>query len=286
VTPPPPLLGPLTPDHPPSQHLAAVERALGYIRAGDIYQVNLARRLSAPIVTPGDPLALYARVAAASPAPFGALLECDGAVVISDSPELFLRRGAGSRRLETRPIKGTRRRGRAPAEDAALAAALAADDKERAEHLMIVDLERNDLGRVAATGSVRVEGFARVVTLPQVHHLVSTVACDVRDGASTAEILRATFPGGSITGAPKVRAMQLIDELEPTRRGPYTGAIGFLGAGGAIELSIVIRTAVLAAGTLTLHVGGGIVADSSPARELDETEEKSAGWRAALALHS
>jgi para-aminobenzoate synthetase component 1 len=148
---------------------------------------------------------------------------------------------------------------------------------------MIVDLERNDLGRIAVTGTVAVDRFADVVALPTVHHLVSTVSCRVRPGAGVADILRATFPGGSITGAPKIRSMQIIDELEPARRGPYTGAIGCFGHGGAIELAIAIRTAVLTPNELRLHAGGGIVADSTAARELEETEEKAAAWRAALA---
>ncbi len=281
VPPLPPRLGLLAPDDPAEIHLAAIERALAWIRAGDVYQVNLARRLSAPVLEPGDPLALYERIARVAPAPYGALIETGAGAVLSDSPELFLRRAAGGR-LETRPIKGTRARGRDAAADAALAAELAADAKERAEHLMIVDLERNDLGRIAEIGSVTVDDFARVVSLPTVHHLVSTVSCAPRAAAGTAEILRATFPGGSITGAPKIRAMQIIAELEPRPRGVYTGALGWLGAGGALDLAIVIRTAVVAAGRLSLHVGGGIVADSAPARELEETEEKAAAWRTAL----
>jgi anthranilate/para-aminobenzoate synthase component I len=204
----------------------------------------------------------------------------DGLAVVSSSPERFLHRAPGSDRLETRPIKGTRRRAGRPDEDARLAADLAADPKERAEHLMIVDLERNDLGRVARTGSVAVDSFARVVELPTVLHLVSTVSC--LTGAGAADILRATFPGGSITGAPKRRAMQIIDELEPFRRGVYTGAIGYLGQGGAIDLSIAIRTAVVSPSHLTVGVGGGVVADSTLGRELEETEEKAAAWRAIL----
>ena len=183
--------------------------------------------------------------------------------------------------VETRPIKGTRARGADPASDAALAAALTADEKELAEHLMIVDLLRNDLGRVAELGSVRVDGFARVVSLPTVHHLVSTVSC--RPRGDLAALLRATFPGGSITGAPKVRAMEIIRELEPSPRGVYTGALGWLGAGGTLDLALAIRTAVVTADRLSLSVGGGVVADSTPERELEETEEKAAAWRRALA---
>jgi para-aminobenzoate synthetase component 1 len=277
-----PQIGPLVADIPDRSHLDAVAAALDYIRAGDVYQVNLARRLSAPC-SPGDGLALARALSEIAPAPYAALLELGGVQVISNSPELFLRWRAGSARVETRPIKGTRRRGASPAADALLAAELVGDEKERAEHLMIVDLLRNDLGRIAALGSVRVDDFARVVSLPTVHHLVSTVSAEARSEVGVAALLRATFPGGSITGAPKIRAMQIIDELEPVRRGPYTGAIGAFGAGGAVELAIAIRTALVHRGRLTLHVGGGVVADSRPERELEETEEKAAAWRAALA---
>ncbi|HUS65000.1 MAG TPA: chorismate-binding protein, partial [Kofleriaceae bacterium] len=179
------------------------------------------------------------------------------------------------RAIESRPIKGTRARRPGAASE------LSACEKERAEHLMIVDLERNDLGRVADTGTVTVDSFARVVELPTVLHLVSTVSCRTRAGA--ADVLRATFPGGSITGAPKRRAMEIIDELEPFRRGVYTGAIGYLAPGGALDLSIAIRTAVLSPRRLTVAVGGGVVADSRLERELEETEEKAAAWRTALA---
>jgi para-aminobenzoate synthetase component 1 len=274
---PAPVLGPLEPEAPAAAHLGAVARALAYIRAGDVYQVNLARRLCAAVRTPGDPIALYRALA---PAPFGAVVELGPATLISNSPELFLRRRPGDTRVETRPIKGTRARGGDATSDAALAAELAASPKELAEHLMIVDLLRNDLGRVAALGSVAVDGFARMVTLPTVHHLVSTV--HARVSAGPAELLRATFPGGSITGAPKVRAMEVIHELEPVAREAYTGAIGWL-AGDALDFAIAIRTAILHADRLTLSVGGGIVADSDPARELEETEEKAAAFRAALA---
>jgi para-aminobenzoate synthetase component 1 len=278
-----PQLGPLIADQGADAYRAAVGRVHEYIAAGDVYQVNLARRLTAVIERLGDPLALYAALVARSPAAFGALVEADGATVISGSPELFLRRAAGARRVETRPIKGTRRRDLDDAvADHALAEELRADPKELAEHLMIVDLERNDLGRVAELGSVRVDALGYAVALPTVHHLVSTVSCRVGADVTTADILRATFPGGSITGAPKIRAMQIIDELEPARRGPYTGAIGYLGADGAIDLSIAIRGVVLTDSELRLHVGGGIVADSTADRELAETEEKAAAWRAAL----
>jgi para-aminobenzoate synthetase component 1 len=277
---PPPRFGPLAADDDGAAHCARIERILEYIRAGDVYQVNLARRLVARVVAPGDPLAVYAALAAVAPAPYGALIEADGVTVLSGSPERFLTRRGD--RIETRPIKGTRPRSIDPTLDRAAVTELAASTKDAAEHLMIVDLERNDLGRIAVTGSVEVDRLGYMVELPQLHHMVSRVSATLRSGVGIAELLRATFPGGSITGAPKVRAMQIIDELEPARRGPYCGAIGFLGGGGALELAIAIRIAVLTPTELRIHVGGGIVADSDPAAELAETDDKAAGWRAAL----
>jgi para-aminobenzoate synthetase component I len=283
----PPRFGPLFADPDGddggARHRDRVARALAYIRAGDVYQVNLARRLVAPLRADGDALALYQALDVAAPAPYAGLVEADGVRVISGSPECFLAREPGAARITTRPIKGTRTRGGDPAVDDAAARALAADPKDDAEHVMIVDLERNDLGRVAVTGSVRVDRLGYLVELPHLYHKVSTVSATLRPGVGLAELLRATFPGGSITGAPKVRAMQLIGELEPVARGPYCGALGYLGAGGALELAIAIRIAVIAGGQLRLHVGGGIVADSDPAREYQETEDKAAGWRRALA---
>ncbi|HUQ03924.1 MAG TPA: anthranilate synthase component I family protein [Kofleriaceae bacterium] len=291
-----PRIGALVPDDDGDAHCARVERIREYIAAGDVYQVNLARRLTAKIEQDGDALALYAALGAIAPAPYGGFLETDtggaadtggvtsgrGVRVISGSPERFLARAGVGQRLDTRPIKGTRRRTGDASRDAELAADLAVHPKDDAEHLMIVDLERNDLGRVAVIGSVRVDDLGYVVELPGLYHKVSTVSCLLRDGIGWAELLRATFPGGSITGAPKIRAMEIIDELEPARRGPSCGAIGWMGEHGAFALAISIRVAVLAGGELRLHVGGGIVADSDPRAELQETEDKAAGWRAAL----
>ncbi|HVU50916.1 MAG TPA: anthranilate synthase component I family protein, partial [Polyangia bacterium] len=216
---------------------------------------------------------------ARAPAPFGAFLAAgDGAAaLVGNSPERFLAldgRGA----VETRPIKGTRARARTAAGDEAARAALVGSPKDRAEHVMIVDLERNDLGRVCETGSVVVDGVARVLTLPTVHHLVSTVRGRLRAGVGLAALLEATFPGGSITGAPKRRAMQIIDELEPAARGPYTGATGWLGAAGDLDLAVAIRTALVSGGRLSLSLGGGIVADSTPEDEWAETEVKAAAF--------
>jgi para-aminobenzoate synthetase component 1 len=270
----PPSLSDFAADDDGNLHMARVERIRDYLAAGDVYQVNLARRLVAKVEAPGDALALYAALREVAPAPYGALLEADGVAVISGSPERFL--ASVGDRIETRPIKGTRPR--APG----AAAELAAAPKDDAEHLMIVDLERNDLGRIAETSSVRVDELGYIVELPALYHKVSRVSAKPRPGTGYAELLRATFPGGSITGAPKVRAMQLIDELEPARRGPYCGALGYFGAGGAFELAIAIRIGVLAGRELRVHVGGGIVADSDPAAELAETEAKAAGWRATV----
>jgi para-aminobenzoate synthetase component 1 len=198
-------------------------------------------------------------------------------IIVGNSPERFLRVERDGR-IETRPIKGTRARGGDAASDAAARAALTASVKDRAEHVMIVDLERNDLGRVCEVGSVVVEGLLRVVELPTVFHLVSTVRGRLRAEVGLAELLRATFPGGSITGAPKRRAMEIIEELEPVRRGVYTGATGWLGAAGDLDLAVAIRTATVAGGQLSLSIGGGIVADSDAAAEWEETEIKASAF--------
>jgi para-aminobenzoate synthetase component 1 len=278
---PAPDLGPLVADRPGDEHAAAVAAIARYLTAGDVYQVNLARRWTAAVRRAGDPLALYAALAAVAPAAYGAMIEAAGVAVVSGSPECFLRRRGP--RVETAPIKGTRPRRGEPRADRAAAADLAAHPKDAAEHLMIVDLERNDLGRIATTGSVAVEELAAVVTLPGLFHLVSTVSAIPRPEVTWGQLLAATFPGGSITGAPKIRAMQLIDELEPVARGPYCGAFGWFGTGGGLDLAIAIRIAAVTEGQLHVHVGGGIVADSEPAAELAETDDKLAGWRRALA---
>ena len=275
-------LGALTADHPDGAFLDGVARVLEYLRAGDAYQVNLSRRLSATCTPAASaPVALAAALRARAPAPHAALIasaEADGALV-GNSPERFLAVGTDGA-IETRPIKGTRSRGSTPGADADAAAALAASAKDRAEHVMIVDLERNDLGRVCRTGSVEVASLARTVALPTVFHLVSTVRGRLRPDVGLAALVEATFPGGSITGAPKRRAMQIIDELEPAARGPYTGATGWLGAAGDLDLAIAIRTAVVRGGRLSLSVGGGVVADSTPEGELAETEVKARAFAA------
>jgi len=259
-------------------YTAAVARAQAYIAAGDVYQVNLSQRFEAR--SPLSPLDVYGRLRAIQPVPFGGYVDLGGERLLSNSPELFLRRRGA--RVVTCPIKGTRPRGATPAVDRAHAAALLADPKERAEHVMIVDLERNDLGRVCRTGSIAVERLADCVAFGTVHHLVSTVSGRLAAGTTTADLLRAAFPSGSITGAPKIRAMEIIDELERGPRGFYTGAIGWIDAGGDCDLNVAIRTAVARAGSLTYHAGGGIVADSHPERERAEVYLKAEAFFRAL----
>lgn len=260
---------------------AAVRRALAYIEAGDVYQVNLSQRFQTACAA--DPFDIYLCLRALSPAPFAAYLSYADFAVLSSSPERFLHYEPGNRLVETRPIKGTRPRGADPEGDRALAEELLASEKDRAENIMIVDLERNDLGRIAEIGSVAVTGLFELETFANVHHLTSTVQARLRDGLDAVDLLRATFPGGSITGAPKVRAMEIIDELEPVARSVYTGAIGYIGFDGALELNIAIRTMVIKNGAAYFHVGGGIVADSSPAAEYEETLHKGAALARALA---
>jgi para-aminobenzoate synthetase component 1 len=251
---------------------AAFGQAQRYIDAGDCYQVNLTQRFAARVA--GSRWGLYRALRSANPAPFGACLNLPGMQVLSSSPERFIElRGD---RVTTRPIKGTRPRGRDPAEDRRLAAELAASGKDRAENLMIVDLLRNDLGKVCMTGTVEVPGLFEVESFANVHHLVSTVTGRLAPGHDALDILRATFPGGSITGAPKRRAMAIIDELEPHRRGVYCGAIGYLGFDGAMDTNIAIRTLVSRGDEVSFGVGGGIVADSLAEAEYQECLDKAA----------
>jgi para-aminobenzoate synthetase component 1 len=259
--------------------LAAVRRAQSYIRAGDIYQVNLSQRLS--VETNLTPWELFLRLSKASPAPYAAFLDAGDFQIASSSPESFLR--LSDRDIRTRPIKGTRPRGTDPVHDAQLAAELQASPKENAELVMITDLLRNDLGRVCEFGSVQVPELARLERFAQVQHLVATVTGRLRPGVTHLAALAACFPGGSITGAPKIRAMEIIDELEPVIRGPYTGALGYLGFNGQSQFSILIRAAITRDQRAWFHVGAGIVADSDPAAEYAETLAKARGFFAALA---
>jgi para-aminobenzoate synthetase component 1 len=247
-----------------------------YIRQGDVYQVNLARRLDAKAPGAAGLRALYRRLANATAAPFCAYLESTRRTLLSSSPERFLRSEGAS--VATCPIKGTRPRGKSVEEDSALLRELLASAKDRAEHVMIVDLERNDLGRVCEIGSVEVAELCAPRSFSDVHHLVSCVRGRLRSPGDWVTLLAATFPSGSITGAPKLRAMQIVAELEPVARDVYTGAIGCIDAAGSVDLSIAIRTAIAADGELHLHLGGGIVADSDPASELSETRDKGRGF--------
>jgi para-aminobenzoate synthetase component 1 len=261
-------------------YLRVVGRALEHIAAGDVYQVNLAQRF---LVDPAPPLpALYRSLRDASPAPFLALYSLPEGGIASSSPERFFR--IAGERIETWPIKGTRPRGRTPAEDLALAAALRQSEKDRAENVMIVDLERNDLGRVAEVGTVTVAELCGVASHANVHHLVSRVEGRLRPDAGPVDIIRAMFPGGSITGAPKIRAVEIIDDLEPVRRGVYTGAIGYWDLSGDCDWNIAIRTVVVANGRASFHAGGGIVADSTPEAEYEETLVKASGMMRALGV--
>jgi len=266
----------------PEDYAAKVRRVLDYILAGDIYQANFTQRWIARRPTGLDGLELYRRLREISPAPYAALIQ-DGAgwEIVSASPERFLKLSAGGQ-VDTRPIKGTRPRGATEAEDRDLAASLLASAKDRAENLMIVDLLRNDLGRVAQTGSVKVPELNALYSFASVHHLVSTVTARLRPGLGAIDLIRASFPGGSVTGTPKIRAMEIIDELEAGRRGAYCGAIGWIGLDGAMELSIAIRTMTLTPGRVIAQAGGGIVADSDPMGEYREALTKARAMLATL----
>jgi para-aminobenzoate synthetase component 1 len=257
-----------------------VERARSYIRSGDIYQVNLSHRLAVPY--PGSGWDLFGRLTAVSPAPFAAYLDGGNFQIASSSPELFLR--ISGTQIQTCPIKGTRPRGQDATQDAQLAYALKTSAKEMAELVMITDLLRNDLGRISQFGSVHVTDLARLERFSQVQHLVSTIEGRLHPGISQLSALSACFPGGSVTGAPKFRAMEIIDELEPVARGPYTGALGYLGFNRESQCSILIRAAIVKDRTVYFHVGAGIVADSDPDSEYAETLHKAAGFFRALAV--
>jgi anthranilate synthase component 1 len=263
----------------PARFLRGVQRTLQHIAAGDVYQLNLSRGWRAalpPGVPPQDCLAvLYGALRSANPAPFAALARWGGLAILSSSPERLLRIEAGI--ASTRPIAGTRPRGQSAERDAALAAELRANAKERAEHVMLIDLERNDLGRVCVAGSVEVREFMAIESYAHVHHIVSEVAGRVRGDVSPVRVLAAMFPGGTITGCPKLRCMQLIGAIETEGRGAYTGSVGQLGLDGSADFSILIRTLTAHNGELHWRAGAGIVADSVPERELEETRAKARG---------
>lgn len=277
---------PLEPIWSDSRYMTAAARARDYVRAGDVFQVNLSHRFTARLSGDEAPLAVFRRLAKDSPAPFAAWLRLDAdRVVITNSPERFVSLSpAGT--VETRPIKGTRPRGATPEEDKQLAAELAASAKDRAENLMIVDLMRNDLSRVCASGSVKVPELFTVESFANVHHLVSSVTGQLAPGRSVADLIGASFPPGSITGAPKVRAMEIIAELEGEARGPYCGAMGWIGPDGQADFNVMIRTAAFVRDgegwEVQARSGGAITIDSEPADELAETHAKIAMLKRAI----
>ena len=261
------------------QFMAGVERIREYIAAGDAFQVLLARRIEVPFDFPTD--ALYRALRALNPSPYMYHLVLDGVELVGSSPELLVRVGAGQ--VTVRPIAGTRPRGSTPEQDAAMAEELSADEKERAEHVMLVDLGRNDVGRIAEYGSVTVSDYMTVERYSHVFHLVSQVQGTLRPGLDALDAFRATFPAGTMTGAPKVRAMEIIDELEPERRAAYAGAVGYIATGGArMDLAITIRTCVVAGGVANVQAGAGIVLDSVPELEWTETENKARAMLTAI----
>ena len=264
------------------EYVRVVAKAIEYIAAGDIFQVNLSQRFDADLAI--DPYELYLRLRGINPAPFAGYLNFGDVIVAGASPERFLHVSVD--RVETRPMKGTRPRGKSAAADESLAAELLASEKDRAENIMIVDLERNDLGKVCEYGSVRVKELCKLEKYATVFQLTSMVEGRLRAGKDRIDLLKACFPGGSITGAPKVRAMEIIDELEPTRRGIYTGAVGYMGFDGGLDLNIAIRTFVVKGGRAYFQAGGGIVADSNPQAEYQETLDKARALMAALGLRA
>ena len=264
----------------PAAHLERVIRAKEYVRAGDIYQANLSRPWRVELTREPDIGALYNLLCKANPAPFAALAQWRGTTILSSSPERLVRITDGH--IDTRPIAGTRPRSRRPGDDIAEMTELAAHPKERAEHIMLIDLERNDLGRVSEPGTVRVDELMTIESYAHVHHIVSNVSGELRSDVTPIGALRAVFPGGTITGVPKFRCMQIIAELEQTGRGAYTGSLGFLGRDGSMDMNILIRTLSVQGRTVELRAGGGIVADSDPQRELEETRAKARGMLAAF----
>ncbi len=260
------------------EYINAVQKVREYIEAGDCYQANISQKFSMPATM--DSKTVYLRLRNASPAPFGAYIDTGDRVILSSSPERFF--SLAGKKIQTRPIKGTRPRGSTSEEDDSLKEELVTSEKERAENIMIVDLLRNDLAKVCKPGSVKVTGLCEIESFPTITHLISTVVGELRDESGLAELLRATFPCGSVTGAPKIRAMEIIDEIEPEPRGVYCGAIGYLGFGGSVDLSVAIRVIVKEKGRYSFHVGGGVTYPSDPAAEFNETLHKAEGIMTAL----
>lgn len=259
---------------------AAVEKAKEYVRAGDIIQVVLSQRMSGELTV--DPFDIYRVLRTLNPSPYMFFLRCGDTIVTGASPEVMVRK-EGSR-VELRPIAGTRPRGGTPEQDAQLAEELLADPKERAEHVMLVDLGRNDLGRVCKTGSVVVGELMVIERYSHVMHIVSNVQGELQPGCDAFDLVRATFPAGTLSGAPKIRAMEIIDELEPVRRGIYGGAVGYVSFSGNMDLAIAIRTLVIKDGNVHLQAGAGIVADSDPTAEWQETVNKAMAVRRAIEI--
>lgn len=282
-----PALGPTVPplialhEDDPTAFLAGVARIQDYIRAGDVFQVNLSRGWQAEFLDAIVPAALFARLMRKNPAPFSALLQMEDWAIVSSSPERLVRLNRKGL-LETRPIAGTHPRSEDAVEDAALRARLQAHPKERAEHVMLVDLERNDLGRVCEPGSVTVDALMDIASYRHVHHIESTVCGRLRAGMRVFDALRAVFPGGTITGCPKVRTMQIIHELEQAPRRSYTGSVGYINRDGSFDFNILIRSFLLRGNEVSFRAGAGIVADSIAERELDETRAKARGLLCAL----
>ena len=262
------------------EFMAAVDRAVEYIRQGDVFQVVPSVRLSAELGV--HPFAIYRALRSVNPSPYLGYLDLGPVTLVASSPESLVR--SDGVRVETLPIAGTRRRGATPEEDAALASELLADEKERAEHVMLVDLGRNDLGRVSRPGSVKVADLMRVERYSHVMHIVSEVVGELAEGRTPLDALAATLPMGTASGAPKVRAIEIIDELEPVRRGPYAGAFGYLALGGAMDMALTLRTLVVKDGLVHLQAGAGIVADSDPASEWQECMNKLAALRRAVEM--
>ena len=263
----------------PEEYGRAVERSVAHIVAGDAFQIVPSVRFAVPFT--GDPFDVYRALRLLNPSPYMFFLRHEGMAVAGSSPELMVRARDG--RVFSRPIAGTRRRGADPGEDSALAAELAADPKERAEHVMLVDLARNDLGRVCEYGTVAVDDLMVIERYSHVMHIVSGVSGKLRPGVGPVDVLRATFPHGTVTGAPKVRAMEIIDTLEPVARGPYAGAVGYIDFSGNVDTAIALRTMVAADGMAWVQAGAGVVADSRPEREYEECGEKAAAVLAAIA---
>jgi anthranilate synthase component 1 len=260
--------------------LAAVDRAIEYIRAGDVFQVVLSRRLEVPCDMP--PLEIYRTLRVVNPSPFMFYLRTPAYTLVGSSPEIMVRAVDGT--VTVRPLAGTRRRGATPEEDRALAEDLLADPKERAEHVMLIDLGRNDVGRVSAVGSVVLSDVMSIERYSHVMHLTSNVTGRLAPGLTAFDALRACLPAGTVSGAPKIRAMEIIDELEPVRRGPYAGAVGYVDFAGSMDTCIALRTIVVAGGKALVQSGAGIVADSVPEKEFEETLNKARGMLVAIEM--